>query len=69
MAMQGSADGWLGKLFYLGFVYALFFHLCHGVRHLWWDLGEGFEPDNLHKYALIELISALLLTLFAWIFI
>jgi succinate dehydrogenase / fumarate reductase, cytochrome b subunit len=68
-SMQGLVGFWLIKLIYWGFIYALFFHLCHGVRHLAWDLGEGFEADKLHKYALIELAAAFVLTLTTWIFI
>ena len=68
-AMQGVANFWFVKLMYWGFIYALFFHLCHGVRHLCWDIGEGFEADKLHKYALIELTAAFVLTLTTWIFI
>lgn len=67
--MQSMAGFWLGKLIYWGFIYALFFHLCHGIRHLCWDVGEGFEPSTLNKYAMIELAAALILTLAAWIFI
>jgi succinate dehydrogenase / fumarate reductase, cytochrome b subunit len=69
VAMQGVASFWLVKLMYWGFIYALFFHLCHGVRHLCWDVGEGFEPDTLNKYAMIELTAAFVLTFFTWIFI
>jgi succinate dehydrogenase / fumarate reductase, cytochrome b subunit len=68
-AMQGVASFWLVKLMYWGFIYALFFHLCHGVRHLFWDFGEGFEPSLLDKYAKIELAAAFVLTLATWIFI
>jgi succinate dehydrogenase / fumarate reductase, cytochrome b subunit len=68
-AMQGFLDLWLIKLIYWGFIYALFFHLCHGARHLVWDLGEGFDADKLHKYALIELAAAFVLTFTTWIFI
>jgi succinate dehydrogenase / fumarate reductase, cytochrome b subunit len=68
-AMQNVASLWLVKLIYWGFIYALFFHLCHGVRHLYWDFGEGFEPGLLDKYAKIELAAAFGLTLATWIFI
>lgn len=68
-AMQSMVNFWLVKLIYWGFIYALFFHLCHGVRHLFWDIGEGFEAHKLHKYALIELTAAFVLTITTWIFI
>ncbi len=68
-AMQSIAGLWLAKAFYWGFVYALYFHLCHGIRHLYWDVGEGFEREKLTQYALFELFWALVLTLGTWLFI
>lgn len=67
--MQSIMDNWLVTLMYWGFVYALFFHLCHGVRHLIWDAGETFAKETLDYYAKIELGAAFALTLFALIFI
>jgi succinate dehydrogenase / fumarate reductase cytochrome b subunit len=61
--MQAYAGYWLVKLIYWGFIYALFFHLCHGVRHLCWDAGKSFERETLNLYALIELSVSLVLTL------
>ncbi len=45
-----------------GFVYALMFHLCHGVRHLFWDIGKSFSRETFMRYALLELFASLLLT-------
>lgn len=68
-AMQSVGNTGLVKLIYWGFIFALFFHLCHGFRHLCWDIGEGFEPSQLEKYAKLELAAAALLTLLTWMFI
>jgi succinate dehydrogenase / fumarate reductase cytochrome b subunit len=68
-AMQSVTNFWLVKIVYWGFIYALFFHLCHGVRHLYWDIGEGYEQDKLVQYALFELFLAFAFTLGAWLFI
>jgi succinate dehydrogenase / fumarate reductase cytochrome b subunit len=62
-AMQRVANIGLIKLIYWGFIYALFFHLCHGVRHLCWDIGKSFSRETLNRYALIELSVSLALTL------
>jgi succinate dehydrogenase / fumarate reductase cytochrome b subunit len=62
-AMQELMSGWLVRLIYWGFIYALFFHLCHGVRHLIWDAGQSFDRETLDRYAIIELGSSLALTL------
>ena len=68
-AMQDLTNVWLIKLIYWGFIYALFFHLCHGVRHLIWDAGKSFDRDTLDRYAMIELGCSLALTLFTLIFV
>lgn len=66
--MQMLMNLWLSKLVVWGFVYALFFHMCHGIRHLIWDSGSSFELETLNRYAMIELAASLVLTLmtFAW---
>jgi succinate dehydrogenase / fumarate reductase cytochrome b subunit len=64
-ATQSLLNVWIIKLAYWGFIYALFFHLCHGVRHLIWDAGRSFERETLEKYALIELAASVVLTFIA----
>lgn len=67
--MQKFYDVWLFKLIYLGFIYALFFHLCHGIRHLIWDAGETFDRERLNRYASYELLASVILTVLSLIFI
>ncbi|MDD5227263.1 MAG: succinate dehydrogenase, cytochrome b556 subunit [Methylococcales bacterium] len=50
------------KLLVAGFIYALIFHLCHGIRHLIWDVGHSFSRDTLTRYALMEIFASLILT-------
>ncbi|HVY33887.1 MAG TPA: succinate dehydrogenase, cytochrome b556 subunit [Caulobacteraceae bacterium] len=38
--------GPLGQLVLFGLTVSLFYHLANGVRHLWWDAGQGFEPKT-----------------------
>ena len=45
-----------------GFAFALSFHLVHGLRHLLWDLGLGFESSKLGAFALGELLAISVLT-------
>lgn len=61
--MQAVFQFWLVKLIYWGFVFALCFHCCHGIRHLFWDAGHSFERETLARYAQMELVAAVLLTL------
>jgi succinate dehydrogenase / fumarate reductase cytochrome b subunit len=67
LAMQSFMSYWLFKLVYWGFIYAMFFHLCHGTRHLIWDIGKTFDRDTLDKFALYELIASASLTLLTFV--
>ena len=58
---------WLGKLVLVGFTWALFYHLCNGVRHLFWDAGFGFELSTVYKSGYATVGASVLLTAAAWI--
>ena len=55
-----------GRLLLLGWSLAFFFHLANGVRHLFWDVGHGFEMRQANASAWFVLILALLSTLGFW---
>lgn len=63
-ALLGSL---LGKLVLFGWTGALFFHLCNGVRHLFWDVGRGYEKADADKSGRLVVATAALLTVLAWI--
>lgn len=46
----------------IGIAFALYYHLCNGLRHLFWDIGKGFELVTAKRNGHIVLLSALLLT-------
>jgi succinate dehydrogenase / fumarate reductase cytochrome b subunit len=46
----------------IGVVFALYYHLCNGIRHLFWDLGKGFELKTAKRNGYLVLLSALVLT-------
>jgi succinate dehydrogenase / fumarate reductase cytochrome b subunit len=58
LAMREWLSSFLGRLFLWGWIFALYFHLCHGVRHLVWDTGQGFERATLDYFARVEIIAA-----------
>ncbi|GAB5389001.1 MAG: succinate dehydrogenase, cytochrome b556 subunit [Alphaproteobacteria bacterium] len=61
-AYLGFATSWFGKLLLLGFVWAFFYHLCNGIRHLAWDLGFGFEIDDAEASGKLVIIGSVALT-------
>ena len=64
---QALLGSWLGKLVLFGWTAALFYHLCNGIRHLFWDVGHGFEIAQATKSGRIVVATAAVLTLLTWI--
>lgn len=61
--LQSYLDYTLVRIGIWFFIYALFFHLCHGIRHLLWDVGSSFDKENMDRNAMIELVISFVLTL------
>lgn len=57
---------WFGQLCLLGWSYALFYHLCNGVRHLVWDAGKGLDIKAVYTSGYIMVAASVLLTAAAW---
>lgn len=55
----------LGRSLLWAWLYALFFHLCHGLRHLIWDAGHCYDKAVLNRHAGLELAVSVILTGFA----
>ncbi len=65
--VQGFIGSILGRLLLFGWTLALFYHLCNGIRHLFWDAGYGFELDVAYRSGLVVLGASVALTLISWI--
>lgn len=63
---QDFAAHWFVTLLILGWTFSLFYHLCNGIRHLFWDVGRGFEIEDLYKSGWLVLIAAVVLTAATW---
>ncbi len=55
-----------GRIVLLGFTFSLFYHLANGVRHLFWDMGIGFELKAAQKSGWFALVLAVVLTIGSW---
>lgn len=62
-AMAGSIAG---QILMILFSLALFYHLCNGIRHLFWDAGYGFELTTAHRSGQAVIVAAVVLTVLAW---
>ncbi len=64
---QSFFGSWFGRLILFAWVFALFYHLCNGIRHLFWDMGMGFEIATVYTSGTIVIIAATALTLIAFV--
>lgn len=49
----------------LGWTFSLYYHLCNGIRHLFWDIGKGFEINTAKKTGISVIIISFILTAFS----
>lgn len=60
-------SSWFGHLILFGFTVAFYFHLCSGIRHLFWDIGMGLELEDAGKSSKAILAATAALTLITWL--
>lgn len=66
-SVNGFAASWFGQLLMFGWSFALFFHLCNGIRHLVWDTGVGLDLETARLSGFVAIGVAVALTLIVWI--
>ena len=64
---QGLIGSVLGRLLLFGWSVALFYHLCNGIRHLFWDAGVLLELPAVYRSGWAVIVAAFALTLISWI--
>jgi succinate dehydrogenase / fumarate reductase cytochrome b subunit len=47
----------------IAIVFSLYYHFCNGIRHLFWDIGKGFELKTAKITGYLSIIFATLLTI------
>jgi succinate dehydrogenase / fumarate reductase cytochrome b subunit len=55
-----------GKALLAAWSLAFYYHLCNGIRHLFWDMGKGFELKNVTRSGIAVLMAAVTLTAATW---
>ena len=64
---QGFNSSILGRILLGGWLFSAFYHLCNGIRHLFWDAGYGFELKDAYRSGWIVVAVSLIATLLSWI--
>jgi succinate dehydrogenase / fumarate reductase cytochrome b subunit len=64
---QSFVGSFVGRLLLFGWTVGLFYHLCNGIRHLAWDVGLGFELDEVYRSGWTVVAATAVLSLLVWI--
>jgi succinate dehydrogenase / fumarate reductase cytochrome b subunit len=64
---QGFNGSIAGRIVLGGWLFCLFYHLCNGIRHLFWDAGYGFELKDVYRSGWIVVVVSLVATALSWL--
>jgi succinate dehydrogenase / fumarate reductase cytochrome b subunit len=64
---QGVLGSAIGQVLLFVWSFSLFYHLCNGIRHLFWDAGIGLELDAAYTSGKAVVGAAGGLTVITWI--
>ena len=57
----------IGEFFLIGFTWSISYHLLSGIRHLFWDLGYGYEIKTANFSGILVILGSLVLTIILWV--
>lgn len=65
--VDGLMTSWIGHLVWLGLTFSLAYHFCNGIRHLIWDMGYGFQLDQVETTGKAVVGGSVALTVLVWL--
>lgn len=66
---KGILGSPVGMILMLGWSWALFFHLCNGIRHLLQDAGWGYGISQFVRSSWLSVIGSIVLTAVVWAYV
>jgi succinate dehydrogenase / fumarate reductase cytochrome b subunit len=64
---QSILGSWFGRLVLLAVIFAFYFHLANGIRHLAWDAGWGYEMPTLRASGVVVLVFSTSMTILTFL--
>ncbi len=61
--VNGIATSWFGDLVFTGSLWALWYHYLAGLRHFYWDAGNGLEIETAEMLGWACVIGSVVLTI------
>jgi succinate dehydrogenase / fumarate reductase, cytochrome b subunit len=59
----------IGTVLLIGWSWALFFHLCNGIRHLVQDAGLGYDIPQFVRSSWLAVAGSIVLTVLVWAYV
>jgi succinate dehydrogenase / fumarate reductase cytochrome b subunit len=59
-------NSFFGRLILFGYTWALIHHMLGGIRHLIWDSGYGFAPNEREFLSLATIVASVVLAVVLW---
>ena len=57
----------VSKIILIGLSFVFFYHSLNGLRHLLWDIGKGFEPNQVRNSGIVVVMLSILMTILFWL--
>ena len=65
--IDGVLRSWIGMIIIFGSLWAVWFHFLNGIRHLFWDLGYGFNLSTVWRSGWVVVLGSIILTIFSFL--
>ena len=65
--IDGLLRSWIGIIIIFGSLWAFWFHFLNGIRHLFWDLGYGFNLSTVWRSGWVVVLGSIILTIFSFL--
>lgn len=61
--VDGLITSWIGGLILILSLFALWYHFCNGIRHLYWDTGRGIDLETAKTSGMYVVGGSVVLTI------
>ena len=65
--VMALATSTLGTVILFLWSFALYFHMCNGIRHMFWDIGKNFDKASANRSNYYVIFSAISVTILTWV--
>ena len=66
---DAALTSWIGLLILFASTWALAYHTLNGLRHLWWDMGYGYEIAQVEASGKAVAAGSAILALAIWLLV